>query len=879
MKNPITFLGSTNLKILLLLFGFHALAFCQDVILTTQAEVDAFDQSKTVVEGNLVIDGIDIVDLSSLSSLETVGSDLLIQSTNILENLQGLHNLRKIGRTLKISSNDLLKNVDGLSSIDSIGSNVWFSSNYRLESINGLSNLIRIPGFLFVKSNSLLTSFDGLNNIVSVGGDLAFMSSAVQNLDPFINLLSVGGKLDIQENDNLENIDGLSNLSNFDGSVSIRWNPVLQNIDGLLGIDSILVLDFEKLDIIKHIDGLLNVKSIADIRIRYNDDLENISGLINASNLGRHNLTIEGLDRIVNLHGLENITEARTLIIRHNDNLKEISALANIDFDGNLFWITHNPRLDDCCAIKEIIRQHHSDPITNFDIRSNATNCKSVENIQVDNCRNILKGSVFFDANQNGIKDSTDFGIPDMTVLSLRDSEKSKTNFVGQFGRQSQEGTLYTMELALENLWELTTSSPTYEFIFDPENHPDIEFGLFYPDPICLAELAITSERTRCNTEVTYHISVSNKGLTSSTGQVKVKLDEKLSFVSSSVEMVEENGHFVHQFEMLNPFELIEFTMILEMPSEQATGETISVEGEVYYDEQEGLTLKDEVICESIVLCSYDPNDKQVSPVGIKDEHYNLIGDELNYTVRFQNTGNAAAIDVKILDTLSEFLDLESFKVTQSSFPAFTTLKGNAVEFYFQDIWLIDSITNEPESHGFISYSIKPKANIPELTEIQNTAHIIFDFNPAIVTNTTRNTMVETICPDQFVTEVVTICEGEVFMGYSETGNFDLEFPIGITCDSFVMLELTVLPMDDPQCTVFATDEQSLVVEIFPNPTTNVLYIKSKAPLRSQLLDMSGKVLVQTIDAQLDLSRLTRGVYILSITNGNHSEVHRIVKL
>jgi hypothetical protein len=54
---------------------------------------------------------------------------------------------------------------------------------------------------------------------------------------------------------------------------------------------------------------------------------------------------------------------------------------------------------------------------------------------------------------------------------------------------------------------------------------------------------------------------------------------------------------------------------------------------------------------------------------------------------------------------------------------------------------LPDSGANEAASHGFVSYTIKPKAGLAEGAQIQNTAHIYFDFNTAIVTNTTENTI------------------------------------------------------------------------------------------------------------------------------------------
>jgi hypothetical protein len=50
------------------------------------------------------------------------------------------------------------------------------------------------------------------------------------------------------------------------------------------------------------------------------------------------------------------------------------------------------------------------------------------------------------------------------------------------------------------------------------------------------------------------------------------------------------------------------------------------------------------------------------------------------------------------------------------------------------DIMLPDSTSDEPNSHGFIRFSIKPDPSLGNGTTIANIAHIIFDFNEAIIT-------------------------------------------------------------------------------------------------------------------------------------------------
>jgi hypothetical protein len=63
------------------------------------------------------------------------------------------------------------------------------------------------------------------------------------------------------------------------------------------------------------------------------------------------------------------------------------------------------------------------------------------------------------------------------------------------------------------------------------------------------------------------------------------------------------------------------------------------------------------------------------------------------------------------------------------------------VKFNFYGINLTDSTSNEPASHGSIRFSVKLNQGLPTGTKIENKAAIYFDFNPAIVTNTTINTL------------------------------------------------------------------------------------------------------------------------------------------
>jgi uncharacterized repeat protein (TIGR01451 family) len=143
---------------------------------------------------------------------------------------------------------------------------------------------------------------------------------------------------------------------------------------------------------------------------------------------------------------------------------------------------------------------------------------------------------------------------------------------------------------------------------------------------------------------------------------------------------------------------------------------------------------------------SYDPNDKTGYPLGYEDEHFIERGQDLDYRIRFQNTGTDTAFSVVIIDTLPAELDPGSLRIQGFSHPMTYDLIGEGVVvFRFADIMLPDSNVNEPASHGFVKFTIDQQPGLEIGTTIENEASIYFDFNEQIITNLTLHTIGEPI--------------------------------------------------------------------------------------------------------------------------------------
>ena len=130
--------------------------------------------------------------------------------------------------------------------------------------------------------------------------------------------------------------------------------------------------------------------------------------------------------------------------------------------------------------------------------------------------------------------------------------------------------------------------------------------------------------------------------------------------------------------------------------------------------------------------------------------------------------------------------------------------EAREVVFAFNNIYLPDSTTNYVASNGYVVYSLEHNPDIIPQTIVNNTANIYFDFNPPIVTNTTKNILVSsfpssthetnkpliTVYPNP-ASDVVTFSsvvdnctlfnlQGQVIKKSTFTNNLSLNCPAGI---------------------------------------------------------------------------------------------------
>lgn len=280
-------------------------------------------------------------------------------------------------------------------------------------------------------------------------------------------------------------------------------------------------------------------------------------------------------------------------------------------------------------------------------------------------------------------------------------------------------------------------------------------------------------------------IDVTNQGCFPLDGTVVFVLDPWLNYVDAVPPPDSISGDSVFWHLDALTYDSLHFTPVVTVTTDITAqiGDSVCLSLIVLPIESDGDNLQ--TMCYPVVN-SYDPNDKQVSPQGFSEHGFIANNQRMYYTVRFQNTGNAEAINVFITDTLDANLDFQTLQVYSSSHTMTTELyPGNVVHFVFDDIHLPDSNANEPASHGYVMYEIDQLPDLAVDTEIKNTAYIYFDFNPPVITNTVLNTIYD--CSSSFnepfilASGPLTFCDGDAIVLDAGIGYDEYEWSTGET--------------------------------------------------------------------------------------------------
>jgi len=433
---------------------------------------------------------------------------------------------------------------------------------------------------------------------------------------------------------------------------------------------------------------------------------------------------------------------------------------------------------------------------------------------EVENDYKYVLLQTFLDENENGLFDNNESFVG-LGSYSHNDSE----NYINV----NPEGVYLNLTTGVHNFawlsedvfnpWEITTSNELSIEVGEDNYSGTILFGIKPTREIKKLKIGSYVPILVCNNTLTIDVNLSNLGTTIESGYYLLEIDESIEDFQVLGSQYILNGNIITwEFDKIIPGESIQRKVEISVPgiTEETLNDELVFNCKVLTPDQPGWI--EEFYYADIIRCAYDPNDKLVYPH--RDDDLALIEEDLLYTIRFQNVGNFYAENVVIVDTLDNNLDISTFNFLGTSHPENLRLSfdNDILNFEFNQIFLPDSTTNLEGSHGYVMYSIQVDTTIEEYSIIENTGHIYFDFNEAIITNTTKNIMVE-------------------------------EFPTVDTNDENILMD----------------------IEVYPNPSNGKFFFSSQLSI-IELYDFAGNLLItEEAITELDLSNMTSGIYLARI--------------
>ncbi len=442
---------------------------------------------------------------------------------------------------------------------------------------------------------------------------------------------------------------------------------------------------------------------------------------------------------------------------------------------------------------------------------------------------NHINSKVVLDYDKNCIQNTTD-SLLNNSVVTITDA--SNTNY-------------YAFSDGLGN-YNITVPNNTYTLTHTPVGYKQFEcpgtgqitystsstsnfnctfFDTIIPN-IVDVNLYMASDYIQSDDTSRYFAFALNEGTTNANGTITIIKDPCLQFISSIPAPLSINSNtLTYAVSNLNPDSTAVIQLFLNTCNTNAIGSTVYMYCEANFISD----VKQSNNFDTIVGTIYPGSNKSLSTTAnskIVSQPLYINGDkELVYRIKYQNTTNQTIKDIIIMDTISNNLDVASFKLLSytGNKPSIKWGTGNKMIFTFTNSNLPSSIVDADNSKGEMIYAIKPKSNLAPNTAINNSASIYFDYVEAYNTSSTKN-----IIRSSMVTQIAQNSES-----YSD-------------------------------------------INIFPNPANNIVQIKNEknVTLYYEIIDIQGKYIYQKTKLENDkinTGNLADGIYILKITESNRS--------
>jgi uncharacterized repeat protein (TIGR01451 family) len=515
--------------------------------------------------------------------------------------------------------------------------------------------------------------------------------------------------------------------------------------------------------------------------------------------------------------------------------------LANIDSTNNYTGLSHSYNFSGNYTVSMIVYDAsacYTDTVT------------QIINISGASC-SVIYGNIYSDINNNCTLDNGEQGIPN-TLVTATDINSNIyyawSDYLGNYVFNSLPDATYNIQLNTFSSMGYVANCSINQTVVMAGNSAAINFGLTCSASFDLAVTGISLMNgffPGTNDAILPHIGVLNAScsITPMAGQVKIILDACVQYTTSGswsfgnapdAVITASTGDTlvwnVNDINNIGNFGYFDYPANVSTCTSAQVGDTACITVMVLPTGGDADPSNNTFTRCFAIGVAYDPNSKEVSPAGVGSAGYvAATTPDLEYTINFQNTGTALAHNIYVLDTIDTDLNINSIEILSASHRLKVyTLPNRVIKFMFADILLPDSTHDELHSHGYVTFKIKLNSNLSGGTQIKNTGYIYFDYNEAVVTNTTLNTI-------------------------------------------------------DLNAGVHELNANAIELQVYPNPATEkVIVATSKnSPSVITITDVLGKTVkeIKTSEMQteVNVSDMQAGVYFIKLTQDNISHVKKVV--
>ncbi len=440
-----------------------------------------------------------------------------------------------------------------------------------------------------------------------------------------------------------------------------------------------------------------------------------------------------------------------------------------------------------------------------------------------------IRGFVFWDKNNNGLKDNNDEFIPG--YIGIRNITYGNAGGLFGFdGKFSQIVPNYNNVEYAMNYFQTDTclKLPFSGNVISNNTKAGVTIDSVY-FPLTRTSLNLNNNlilkcygrsRQRLDDENIFIFYLKNEGcdFNSVNTIVTITIDKDYVITESNPSFNSRNGNVLtYQINGLIANSKQEIIIKGYYPNNKFTlGQNIKHWAKVTTQNSED-TLDNTDTIRQLLSYSYDPNSKHSHPEGRITKELKKI----RYTINFQNEGNDDARRVTIIDTLNLKMPVYEFQMVGATHPYSVAIQPgtSVVTWTFNNINLKPKEQNEALSKGYLVFDAKVRGDLRIGDSIRNKAYIYFDYNSPIITN---------------------------YAVISKVKN-------GLN------IEKTIL---------------SKTLSLYPNPAQNYITINSKLDNQKiAIYDMKGALIHTTLtnknnETNVNISHWAKGIYLLVSQNG-----------